>query len=95
MNIYHKQLYLMNQFIVSLKEEVHTLLDELDKNETDILKKARQGVSLLENTIDRMKAFVLNYTFKNAHEEITFFKDIKLQRYVRYAYQGAIRKVFG
>ncbi len=67
----------MNNFIVSLKKETDILLDELNQTETDILQKARRGVILLENTIDKMKVFITGYTFKDEHEEIMFFKDIK------------------
>jgi len=67
----------MNTFVLLLKEDVYAKLGELDKNESDILKKAKEGVTLLENTIDKMKSFITGYTFKDEHEEIMFFKDIK------------------
>jgi len=67
----------MNDFVLSLNKEVHARLDELDKRETRILKKAREGVALLEESIEKLKTFTRGYTFRDEQEEIMFFRDVK------------------
>ncbi|NDW18735.1 RteC protein [Dysgonomonas sp. 216] len=67
----------MNKFVLPLKEEVYALLDELEKREDDILKKAQEGAQLMETAIEKMKEFITGYKFIDEQEEISFFKEVK------------------
>ncbi|NDV97645.1 RteC protein, partial [Dysgonomonas sp. 521] len=44
---------------------------------SSIIEKSREAILLLEDTLDRLKVFICEYSFTNQEEEITFFKELK------------------
>ena len=41
------------------------------------MQRAERSYHTVEQTLEKLKTFILNYTFKNDQEEVTFFKEIK------------------
>lgn len=67
----------MIQFAEKLRLEIDQTLLDINKREIDVLKKAKKVTFLLENAFEKLRAFILDYEFKNEDEEILFFKEIK------------------
>jgi len=45
--------------------------------------------------LSKLRAFILNYTFKNEEEEILFFKDIKPKIFSKLIYHVKINNIEG
>jgi hypothetical protein len=67
----------MKNFTLKLNKDLNIQLQDIDLNETDLIKKAQKSIVCIETTLNKLKSFILNYTFKNEEEEILFFKEIK------------------
>jgi len=67
----------MLKYIASLKKEVDAKIEQIESTEDNILKRSLAGSQVLGEAFNKLKMFILTYTFKNEEEEILFFKDIK------------------
>ena len=67
----------MQPFIAKLNKELNVRLQKIDLEETNLIIKAQKSIVYLNNTISKLRTFLLNYTFKDEEEEIQFFKVIK------------------
>ena len=67
----------MIKYITNLKKEVDARIEQIESSEDNILKRSLAGSQVLGEAFNRLKTFILIYTFKNEEEEILFFKDIK------------------
>lgn len=67
----------MNHFIPKLNIELNSRLHAIDIEETDPITKAQKSISCLKDILKKLRAFIVNYNFKNEEEEIHFFKVIK------------------
>ena len=81
----------MLKFIANLKKEVDAKIEQIESAEDNILKRSLAGSQVLAEAFNRLKMFILTYTFKNEEEEILFFKDIKPKFCYRLIYY---RKIF-
>ena len=81
----------MFEFVANLKKEVDSRIEEIESSEDNILKKSLAGSQILGEAFNRLKLFVLTYSFKDQEEEIMFFKDIKPKFCYRLIYY---RKVY-
>lgn len=67
----------MNQFVSELRKEVNEFRLVNEKQSVNLLSRFQDGILLMEDVFQRLKSFILNYSFKNKEEEISFFKKIK------------------
>lgn len=67
----------MNHFVYRLNKNLNSQLQQIDLEETNLVKKAQKSIICIKNTLCKLKTYMLNYTFKNEDEEILFFKEIK------------------
>ena len=67
----------MNQFIPKLNIELNSRLHAIDIEETDLILKAQKSIVCIKDILSKLRAFIVNYKFKNEEEEIYFFKVIK------------------
>ena len=81
----------MIKYITNLKKEVDARIEQIESSEDNILKRSLAGSQVLGEAFNRLKTFILIYTFKNEEEEILFFKDIKPKFCYRLIYH---RKIF-
>ena len=81
----------MVRFIQNINENLQQRLRQIELSESGILDKTSASVALLEETFEKLKAFVVLYNFKNEEEEIHFFKKIKPNLFCKLIY---FRKVY-
>lgn len=67
----------MKEFTSKLNKELAILLQNIEVDNTDSIKKAHKSINYIRNTLSKLKAFILDYSFRNEEEEILFFKEIK------------------
>lgn len=67
----------MKEFVDKLEKEIEGRLQVVEAMEADMLKKSLEASHILGNTFDRLKEFITSYEFKDATEEIHFFKNVK------------------
>lgn len=76
----------MNHFITKLNRKLNQELERIDLEEQNRLTKAQKSIYCLKNALIQLKAFVLDYTFKNHEEEIEFFKKVKPEIFSKLIY---------
>jgi len=81
----------MKVFIDKLEKEIEARLQVVETMEADMLKKALEASHILGNAFDRLKEFILSSEFRDAEEEIHFFKNVKPKLCSRLIYY---RKVY-
>jgi hypothetical protein len=84
---------LMIEFVAKLKKEVDAKIEQIESSEDNILKRSLTGSQILAESFNRLKMFILTYTFKNDEEEILFFKDIKPKFCYRLIYYRKIYNI--
>lgn len=67
----------MKNYTLKLNKDLNAQLQAIDLEEPDLIKKAQRSIVCIETTLNKLKSFILNYTFKCEDEEILFFKEIK------------------
>ncbi len=83
----------MIEYIANLKKEVDAKIEQLEISEDNILKKSLAGSQVLSEAFNRLKMFILTYTFRNEEEEILFFKVIKPKFCYRLIYYRKIYNI--
>ncbi|BBE16145.1 tetracycline resistance element mobilization regulatory protein rteC [Aquipluma nitroreducens] len=83
----------MIEYIANLKKEVDAKIELIESSEENILKRSLAGSQVLGEAFNRLKVFVLAYTFKDEEEEIIFFKDIKPKFCYRLIYYRKIYNI--
>lgn len=64
-------------FVNNLEKEIDTKLKEIESTDLNIMKKSLDASLILSNAFQKLKEFILAYTFHDEAEEIEFFKVIK------------------
>ena len=67
----------MKNFVEKLQNEIRQKIDRLEAQDSNILKKSLDASHVLGDAFNRLKAFIVEYSFKDEEEEIYFFKEIK------------------
>ncbi len=67
----------MKNFTLKLNKDLNIQLQKIDSEEIDLIKKSQKSIFCLKSSLNKLKTFTLNYTFKSEDEEIQFFKEIK------------------
>lgn len=75
----------MSEFAKYLRE-LEFELEELETQTEDILVKAEKGIILSKNTLLKIRKHIFKHSFKNAENEIAFFKNFKPQVYSKLIY---------
>ncbi len=83
----------MIEYVANLKKEVDVKIEQIETSTDNILKKSLAGSQVLGEAFNRLKMFILTYTFKNEQEEILFFKDIKPKFCYRLIYYRKIYNI--
>lgn len=81
----------MIPFTSSLKKEIDAKLEEIESSEISAITKSLKASRMLADAFNRLKTFILSYTFNDEEEEIMFFKEIKPKLCYRLIYY---RKVY-
>jgi len=79
-----------------IKEITKSYLDKLqtmEKFDGDILHSIPPIIKLLEEMFNRLRTFIVDYTFENENEEIRFFKEIKPQLFSKLIYYQTIYRI--
>lgn len=69
----------LNQFIINLNIHRDKSIEEIIKTESCVVKKHQLIADCYFDILLQLKSFILEYQFKDVHEEILFFKMIKPQ----------------
>lgn len=67
----------MEKFTSTLYANMTEQLDQLVFSTDNILKRAERSYRVVEHTLEELKEYIIDYTFKDKQEEIKFFKEIK------------------
>ena len=78
-------------FTSHLKKEVDEKIEQIECSEVSTMNKSLEACHVLADAFIRLKAFILQYNFKDEEEEILFFKEIKPKLCFRLIYY---RKVY-
>lgn len=81
-----KTRYVMRKFANRLLEDTKKRIGQEEADQPDVVLRALSLTGYMEDTIGRLKAYILTYTFRDDAEEIAFFKEIKPEicRYLLY-----------
>ena len=83
----------MFTFTSQLQREVDREISRIEANHPDILRKALAASHVLREAFARLKEFILSYRFRDAGEEITFFKDIKPRMFCRLVFYKKVYNI--
>ena len=83
----------MQPFITKLNNKLNNQLQVIDLEESNIINKAQKSIVCIKNTLNKLRTFVLNYTFRNEEEEIQFFKEIKPEIFSKLIYHVKINNI--
>lgn len=81
----------MIQFTANLKKEIDAKIEQIETSEISAITKSLKASHMFADAFNRLKTFILSYTFSDEEEEIMFFKDIKPKFCYRLIYY---RKVY-
>ncbi len=83
----------MELFVSNLEKELNKKLKKIESSDLNILKKSLEASLVLGDAFQRLKEFIIAYTFRNDAEEIEFFKVIKPRLYHRLIYYRKIHNI--
>jgi hypothetical protein len=69
----------MDKFTTQEYDLLNGALDEIATTSTNILQRAERSYTAIKLSLQRLKEFILSYTFMDRQEEVLFFKEIKPQ----------------
>ncbi len=69
----------MNQFTLKLKEHLENKMQAISSKGLDKLQESMKMLTVLEESLDKLKNYLISYSFDNVEDEIHFFKEIKPQ----------------
>ncbi|GEM_PF-1862038 len=67
----------MIDYVNNLKKEVDIKIKHIESAQDNVLKKSLEASRVIGEAFDKLKEFILAYTFKDDEEEILFFKELK------------------
>ncbi|MCD8174161.1 MAG: RteC domain-containing protein [Alistipes sp.] len=67
----------MIDFTKQLQREINRKIDKIERSDKNPIKKASEASHVLGEGFQKLKAFVIDYSFRDETEEIDFFKDNK------------------
>ena len=76
----------MIHFISKLNKSLNNELQAIDLEESDLIKKAQKSTLCIKNALTQLKAFCVQYSFKDEAEEIHFFKETKPELFSKLIY---------
>jgi len=76
----------MTQFIMKLNKELNLLLQDIDSEEPDLIRKAQKSIHCVKDAFTKLRAFTIQHNFCNEAEEILFFKKTKPELFSRLIY---------
>ena len=65
----------MQHFIIKLNKYLYNLLQIIDIEEPEFIKKAQESMRCISDSLIHLKTFISQYTFQDKQEEIQFFKE--------------------
>lgn len=65
----------MKDFIANLQSEMYAQLEQVKRNEFNVLQLLSKRINIISETISQLKSYILHYTFVSKEEEIEFFKN--------------------
>jgi len=74
------------EFVTDLYRKLDDQLGKIELETADILTIAKQSYHAVESAMGQLKTFITSYTFRNAAEEIYFFKELKPKFYSKLIY---------
>ena len=83
----------MQPFITKLNKNLNAHLQKIDLEESNFIIKAQKSIVCIKSTLNKLRTFVLNYTFRNEEEEILFFKEIKPEIFSQLIYFVKINNI--
>ena len=81
----------MINFVEKLQREIRRIIEQIEAEDKNILKKSLDASRVLGNAFDKLKEFIIAYKFKDEEEETLFFKEIKPKIFCHLIYY---RKVY-
>ena len=85
----------MENRITDLSEQIDKYLSELQDKYDDIMEQARRATTFLAQQIDKLEAFIADYSFEDEAKEIHFFKQTNPGFYSKYIYYHHITHLEG
>lgn len=85
----------MQQFISKINKNLNNQLQIIDIEEISLVNKAQKSIVCINSSLNKLRIFILNYTFKNEEEEILFFKDFKPRIFSQLIYHVKINNIEG
>lgn len=80
----------MKAFTNDLYTEMTEELKQISLTSDNILQCAIESYQAIDHALEKLKEFVISYTFKDEQEEITFFKEIKPRFQKEYIYHEEV-----
>ena len=80
----------MNNFIYDLHQRLNAELQKISRQEIGAIQKARSSAMCISQHIIQLRAFILQYAFREELEEIDFFKTTKPDFLSKYIYHTKI-----
>lgn len=83
----------MEKFSNLYLDEIDKQIKKIERNEKNEITKSVQILMFLENKLEELKNFVVQYDFKTEEEEILFFKEIKPKIISKLIYYMSVHKI--
>lgn len=80
----------MEQFVSGLNDHLKAKILPVESQEDNILQKSHQNILVLEEAFERLRTFIVGYTFKDPGEEILFFKEVKPRLFSQLVYYNQL-----
>ena len=83
----------MKTYSNSLISELNRQLEQIHAQRNEPIKYAEQAIKISIKRLEELKTFFINYKFKDAKEEVDFFKCIKPQFVYKLIYYNEIYNI--
>ena len=80
----------MIDFVEKLQKEIRRKVEQIEAEDKNILKKSLDASHVLGEAFDRLKEYIINYTFEDEAEEIFFFKEVKPKIFCHLIYYRSV-----
>ncbi len=71
----------MKEFVTNLRHEIEQKIGRTEPGDKYLLTKIKANINGLQESLSRLRVFILNYQFRDQAEEIIFFKELKPELY--------------
>ncbi|KAA6308142.1 hypothetical protein EZS27_040179, partial [termite gut metagenome] len=83
----------MIPFTSRLKKEIDASIEQIESSEISAITKSLEASHVLADAFNRLKAFILSYSFRDEEEEIFFFKEVKPKLCYRLIYYRIVYNI--